>query len=697
MKKIYKLLSGARQGLFALTLTLFSGTASSQMTYTFSYTGAIQTFTLPPGNWRLECWGANGGSITTLGGQGMGGYSVGELNTSGAVTSLSILVGGRGFPATGISSAAGAGGWNGGGGGAAIGRSGAGGGGATDIRIGGVAAANRVIVAGGGGGAAYYGSTLISSSVAVGGHAGAVLAQNGDRISSAGLITTGGGGAGANGASPGAASFITANGTASGGGGGGASGGSLGNQGTGGGAGGTAGPGGSGSTGSSAGGGGGYAGGAGGVQTGNQGVAGGGGSSYIGGVNNGATIMFGQTGYVPNPDQTGHGLVVITELCYIQIYATTGTNTLSPEICPGEVLILTSNAVGNYSWSNGATSQSIVVSPSSNTVYSITGTGSLICTTTSTIGVTVNSGPVISVSANNTLVCKGQSAVLTASGGNGYQWLGGPTTAQYTVTPNSSTIYTVTGTHTLNPCTTDMAILVGVVIPSVTAPTSTQVCAGNSVTLIASGANQYLWSGISTGTSGVFVFQPVGTVTMSLVATTQSLTASCPVTSTFVVLVRPLPTLTATAGSSVTCTKQTNTLTANGALTYTWSDGGTGSLVTVTPSVSTIYTVTGTDINGCVGKTLVYAMVSSCSGLEEFHAGQVPYEVYPNPSQGAFIIKSDVAIDLLLINQIGQQLQTVKLSEAGEFSQEITGLTPGIYFVMPTKAGTGLVRKVIVQ
>src|SRR5688572_13635179 len=127
-RKIYKLISSAKQSLFALALVV-SVTAHSQQTYSFAYTGAVQTLTLPSGSWGIECWGANGGSITTLGGQGMGGYSKGAYNVVTNGTTFNILVGGRGNPATGNTAVAGAGGWNGGGGGAAVGRSGGGGGG----------------------------------------------------------------------------------------------------------------------------------------------------------------------------------------------------------------------------------------------------------------------------------------------------------------------------------------------------------------------------------------------------------------------------------------------------------------------------------------------------------------------------------------------------------------------------------------
>src|SRR5690606_22729809 len=41
---------------------------------------------------------------------------------------------------------------------------------------------------------------------------------------------------------------------------------------------------------------------------------GGGGSSYIGGVTGGITMMYGDAGFVPNPDPVGNGTVVITSM-----------------------------------------------------------------------------------------------------------------------------------------------------------------------------------------------------------------------------------------------------------------------------------------------------------------------------------------------------------------------------------------------
>lgn len=106
----------------------------------YSYTGAVQSVTLPKGQYKFECWGAQGGyrSSSTYG--GLGGYSVGTI-TLADKTTVYIYAGGAGN--TGKTS----GGFNGGG----SRESYNGGGGGSDIRIGQDSLYARVIVAGGGG------------------------------------------------------------------------------------------------------------------------------------------------------------------------------------------------------------------------------------------------------------------------------------------------------------------------------------------------------------------------------------------------------------------------------------------------------------------------------------------------------------------------------------------------------------------
>ncbi len=116
----------------------------------FEYTGAVQKIILPPGRYKLEVWGAQGGyrNRETYGGKG--GYSVGTIVLNKEIqedTELFIYVGGSGNSVSAATSSIYPGGFNGGG----YRYKYKGGGGASDIRIGVDSLYARVIVAGGGG------------------------------------------------------------------------------------------------------------------------------------------------------------------------------------------------------------------------------------------------------------------------------------------------------------------------------------------------------------------------------------------------------------------------------------------------------------------------------------------------------------------------------------------------------------------
>ncbi|WP_299181026.1 glycine-rich protein [uncultured Chryseobacterium sp.] len=263
-----------KASLLMLFGAILSGTQVQAQT--FSYTGDVQSVTLPAGSYQVEMWGADGGDGLN-GTGGKGGYSTGTLVVA-APTTYYIYVGGKGTTATGSTP----GGWNGGGsctGSYSSGYNGGTGGGGTDIRTTqNTAYADRIIVAGGGGGGVGY-----SSYTGNGGNGGGVTGENGGSSRGANYIGHGGsqtaGGTGA----PGSISGYSLPGTL----------GVGGNY--------------AGTLGGSAGGGGYYGGG-----SGHWGGAGGGGSSYVDGVTNGVTIGYGQPGFVANPDATGNGRVIIT-------------------------------------------------------------------------------------------------------------------------------------------------------------------------------------------------------------------------------------------------------------------------------------------------------------------------------------------------------------------------------------------------
>src|SRR5205823_4301784 len=99
----------------------------------------------------------------------------------------------------------------------------------------------------------------------------------------------------------------------------------------------------------------------------------------------------------------------------------------------------------SYSWSNGATTQSITVTQPDN--YTVTVTNANNCSATSAATtVTVNPLPTPTITANGpTTFCLGGTVRLTASGGTSYVWSTGATASYIDVTETGN--YTVTATN----------------------------------------------------------------------------------------------------------------------------------------------------------------------------------------------------------------------------------------------------------
>ncbi len=152
----------------------------------FSYTGSVQTYTVPSGVTKVNldlvgARGGHGGLSTAYAYWHYRGGAGGRVQTDLAVTPgqvLNVYVGNIGSSLTGTSSGTAAGGYNGGG----MGSGGycGGGGGMTDVRTGGTAfVANTVAVAAGGGGGAYSSTTSSTSGGDAGGLVGASGLRNG--------------------------------------------------------------------------------------------------------------------------------------------------------------------------------------------------------------------------------------------------------------------------------------------------------------------------------------------------------------------------------------------------------------------------------------------------------------------------------------------------------------------------------------
>lgn len=269
-------------------------------------------------------------------------------------------------------------------------------------------------------------------------------------------------------------------------------------------------------------------------------------------------------------------------------------------VCAGTSVTLSATGATTYSWNNGVT-QGVAFTPVATTTYTVTGTTSG-CTNTSTVTVTVNPIPTVSAGPDVS-ICTGGSTTLTATGATTYSWApGGMTTAAITVSPATTTTYTVTGTSL--GCTSADAVTVSVLANApIGAGPDVSICIGASTILTGTGGVSYTWNnGLGNGNN--FTVSPVVTTTYSVTGTNAS---GCVGTDAMTVFVNPLPTVVAGAPQTV-CVGTAVTLTATGAATYSWNNGITQG-VAFTPAATTTYTVTGTTL-GCTNTSTVLVTVN---------------------------------------------------------------------------------------
>jgi hypothetical protein len=181
--------------------------------------------------------------------------------------------------------------------------------------------------------------------------------------------------------------------------------------------------------------------------------------------------------------------------------------------CDGGNVVLTSSESNGNLWSNGASSQVIMVNFAGS--YSLTVTDVNGCSATSDpITVAIYPLPVApTISANGSLTfCEGGNVVLTSSEANGILWSNGSVFQALTIYSSGNYVvdYTDTNGCTATSLPTTVTVNSTPIIPTVSANGPITFCAGESVVLTSSESNGNLWSNgssaqsITVNSSGIY-------------------------------------------------------------------------------------------------------------------------------------------------------------------------------------------------
>ncbi len=245
-------------------------------------------------------------------------------------------------------------------------------------------------------------------------------------------------------------------------------------------------------------------------------------------------------------------------------------------------------------------------------------------------------------------------------------------------------------------------IYVGIPIPSVitvTASSNSTICANQTLSLslnyTGTATLTYNWTGPNSFTSTLK--NPVIPNAQPNAGGIYFVTifgAQCPITSSLSVGVGTIqaPLIQATSNTSLLCIGDSAILTANGAVNYTWSPGGFGQTIKVSPTVTTTYLV-ASDNGTCVGSAAITQSVQTCTGLNTNSLLENKISIYPNPFKNELTIKVQEKAELKLCNSLGETILQKSITVEEIINTEF--LSKGIYYLSIKIGGNEKVEKII--
>jgi len=219
---------------------------------------------------------------------------------------------------------------------------------------------------------------------------------------------------------------------------------------------------------------------------------------------------------------------------------------------------------------------------------------------------------------------------------------------------------------------------------------SSILCIGNTATLSVSGADTFSWqAGASNVTLAV---SPIIISTYTAIGT--NTTTGCANTATLLLNVSPKPTLLITSPQGTVCAGSKITLTANGANTYTWNNASQNTTISITPTITTSFTLSGTNtITGCSNITSTLVNVVPCLDIIERNF-LLNIKLFPNPFHDYIILHADEEVILKIYTCLGEKIAEEKVA-MGEQKIDLINYSSGVYFMEISNSCNFKILKII--
>jgi len=359
------------------------------------------------------------------------------------------------------------------------------------------------------------------------------------------------------------------------------------------------------------------------------------------------------------------------------------------EICFGESAVLTASGGTSYLWNTGDTTESITVTPPATAVYSVTVSDAFGSSDAADVIVTVNPLPVVEITGLDTLYRLSDAPVTMA---------GLPAGGIFSGAGVSGNIFDPfqagVGFHVItyayedaSGCRNETTFTVHVKQGPITASAGddTEICAGSSVRLTASGGTIFEWS---TGdTSESIDVSPAATTTYSVTVSDNSGSSDV---AQVKVTVNPLPVVDFTGleaeyetkdnPSLLTGTPPGGTFTGSGIISNTFypTVAGIGGPYSITYSY--------TDTKGCSNSITKQVTVKASVGIPMTNSMNGKMIVYPNPANDVIYIEflepSHPVVQMRLLNALGARLMSkIISSEKGTAVVDLSSFSGGVYLL----------------
>jgi len=264
-------------------------------------------------------------------------------------------------------------------------------------------------------------------------------------------------------------------------------------------------------------------------------------------------------------------------------------------ICASDTLLLDAqNPTASFVWNTTQSTQTIEVNTAGS--YQVTVTDTNTCSAADTFTLSIFALPIVSLGAD-TSICDEDTLVLDAQNPtSSFVWQDA-STSQTLVATNAAT-YGVTVTDTNTCSNSDELVLSIYSLPIVNLGPDTNICLGDNYTLNAlnNGAS-YVWTGGSTNQT--LIIDTAGTYGVTVTDAN-----TCSETDAMVLVINQLPVLSISPADTSICLGESVVLQAFGDASIIWLNGvgffPNGMTNSLSPTVTTTYTIEGTDSIGCV-------------------------------------------------------------------------------------------------